>query len=175
MSLKWYAIQTYSGSELSVKKGIEKLMNTLNMEDKLGQIVVPIEELIEVKNGKKRIIEKSLYPGYAFIEIDLDVNLWQKIQSLPRIGRFIGEQKKPTALSEQDIANIIKANEKKAPKPKVHFEKDELVRIVDGPFANFNAVVDEFDLEHGTLKLNVSIFGRGTPVEISYTQVEKMI
>jgi len=175
MSLKWYAIQTYSGSELSVKKGIEKLMNTLNMEDKLGQIVVPIEELIEVKNGKKRIIEKSLYPGYAFIEIDLDVNLWQKIQSLPRIGRFIGEQKKPTALSEQDIANIIKANEKKAPKPKVHFEKDELVRIVDGPFANFTGMVEEYDLDHGKLKLNVSIFGRNTPVEIDYTQVEKII
>jgi transcriptional antiterminator NusG len=175
MSLKWYAIQTYSGSELSVKKGIEKLMATLHMEDRLGQIVVPIEELIEVKNGKKKIIEKSLYPGYAFIEIDLDVELWQKIQSLPRVGRFIGEAKKPTALSETDVENIIKANVKKAPKPKIHFEKDELVRIVDGPFANFNAVVDEFDLEHGTLKLNVSIFGRGTPVEISYTQVEKII
>ncbi len=176
MAHKWYAIQTYSGSELSVKKAIINLVRELQIEDKLEEIVVPIEHLIEVKNGKKKILEKSLYPGYAFAKLDLDTDLWHKIQSLPKVGRFIGESKKPTPLSEKDIELILeKAKRKEAPKPKISFEPSEMVRITDGPFANFTGVVEEYDLEHGKLKLNVSIFGRSTPVEILYSQVEKIV
>jgi len=176
MSFQWYAIQVYAGSEQSVKKAIEQLAVDYGIEEKVERIVVPIEEVIEVKNSEKKITERSLYPGYVFASISLDTDLWHKIQSLPRVSRFIGEQKTPTALSESDIRVILeKMENKSAPRPKVDFEMNEIVRIVDGPFANFTGMVEEYDLDHGKLKLNVSIFGRNTPVEIDYTQVEKII
>lgn len=176
MAFQWYAIQTYSGSEQSVKRAIEQLIIDYGIEDKFKRIVVPTEEVIEVKNGLKKITERTLYSGYAFAHIDLDTDLWHKIQSLPRVSRFIGEQKTPTALTEADIKVILDKMEKKTPpRPKVDFEDGEMVRIVDGPFANFTAMVEGYDLDHGKLRLNVSIFGRNTPVEILYTQVEKII
>ena len=173
---KWYAIQTYAGSEQSVKTAIENIFNQLGVEDRLKRILVPTEDVIEVKNGEQKITSRSLYPGYVFAHIDLDTNLWQKIQALPKVSRFIGESKKPVPLSEKDINVIIEKAEKKAPpKPKVYFEVNESVRITEGSFANFTGVVEEYDMVSGTLKLNVSIFGRSTPVEINYTQVEKII
>lgn len=176
MAFQWYAIQTYAGSERAVKRAIEQLAVDYGLEEKIKQVVVPTEEVIEVKNGEKKISERSLYSGYVFAQIDLDTNLWHKIQSLPRVSRFIGEQKTPTPLSEADINVILEKMEKKsAPRPKVDFEPGEMVRIIDGPFANFTGMVEEYDLDHGKLKLNVSIFGRNTPVEILYTQVEKII
>jgi len=176
MAFQWYAIQTYSGSEQSVKRAIEQLVQDHGIEEKVDRIVVPTEEVIEVKNGEKKITERTLYSGYAFAHIDLDTDLWHKIQSLPRVSRFIGEQKTPTILPEKDVKNILeKLEQKAAPRPKVDFEVGEMVRIVDGPFANFTGMVEEYDLNHGTLRLNVSIFGRNTPVEILYTQVEKII
>jgi len=176
MAFQWYAIQTYSGSEQSVKRAIEQLIVDYGIEEKVERIVVPTEEVIEVKNGLKKITERTLYSGYAFAHIDLDVNLWHKIQSLPRVSRFIGEQKTPTPLTDADIKVILDKMEKKeAPRPKVDFENGEMVRIADGPFANFTGIVEEYDLDHGKLRLNVSIFGRNTPVEMLYTQVEKII
>lgn len=176
MAHQWYAIQTYAGSEQAVKRAIEQLSIDYGLQDQIEQIVVPTEEVIEVKNGVKKITERSLYPGYAFAHIDLDTDLWHKIQSLPKVSRFIGEQKTPTPLNEADINLILSKLEKRsAPRPKVDFESGEMVRIVDGPFANFTGMVEEYDLDHGKLKLNVSIFGRNTPVEILYTQVEKII
>ncbi|MRJ06984.1 MAG: transcription termination/antitermination protein NusG [Epsilonproteobacteria bacterium] len=172
---KWYALQVYSGSELAVKRAIENLKLQLK-DDRIGRVVVPTEQVIEVKNGKKRIYERSLYPGYVFLEADLDIDLWQKIQSLPKVGRFIGESKKPTPLKEEDVKLILeKAQQKGAPKPKVSFEEGELVRINEGPFANFTGEVEEFDYEKGILKINVTIFGRSTPVEMHYTKVEKIV
>jgi len=174
MAYQWYAIQTYAGSEQAVKRAIEQMAVDYGIEDKIKRVVVPTEEVIEVKNGKKKITDRTLYSGYAFAHIDLDTDLWHKIQSLPKVSRFIGEQKTPTPLSEADINNILEKMEKKsAPKPKIDFEIGEMVRIIDGPFANFTGMVEEYDLDHGKLKLNVSIFGRNTPVEILYTQVEK--
>ena len=176
MAHKWYAIQTYAGSEMSVKRAIETLVKDNGIEEKLIEVIVPTEDVIEVKNGKKKISERSLYPGYAFAHVDLDTALWHKIQSLPRVGRFIGESKKPTSLSEKDIELILeKARKKGAPKPKISFDEGESVRITDGPFANFTGIVEEYDMEHGKLRLNVSIFGRSTPVEILFTQVEKIV
>ncbi len=176
MSHKWYAIQTYAGSEKSVKNAIQTIFQQLGIEEKLKDILVPTEDVIEVKNGEKKITERSLYPGYVFANIDLDTDTWHKIQSLPKVSRFIGESKKPTPLSEKDINLIIaKSEQKAAPKPKISFDVGESVRITEGPFANFTGVVEEYDMVHGTLKLNVSIFGRSTPVEILYSQVEKII
>ncbi len=176
MAYQWYAIQTYAGSERSVKRAIEQMAIDYGLEDKIENVVVPTEEVIEVKNGEKKITERSLYSGYVFANLDLDNDLWHKIQGLPRVSRFIGEQKTPTALSDADIRLILEKMEKKgSPRPKVDFEAGEMVRIIDGPFANFTGMVEEYDLDHGKLKLNVSIFGRNTPVEMDYTQVEKII
>ncbi len=176
MSHKWYAIQTYAGSEKSVKNAIETIFRQLGIEEKLKDILVPTEDVIEVKNGEKKITERSLYPGYVFANVDLDTDTWHRIQSLPKVSRFIGEAKKPTPLTEKDINLIIaKTEQKGAPKPKISFDVGESVRITEGPFANFTGVVEEYDMVHGTLKLNVSIFGRSTPVEILYSQVEKII
>ncbi len=176
MAFQWYAIQVYSGSEQAVKKGIELLAVENGIEDQIDSIIVPIEEVIEVKNGDKKITERVLYSGYVFASVDLDTSLWHKIQSLPRVSRFIGEGKTATPLSDADIKVILEKMEKKsAPRPKVDFENGEMVRIIDGPFSNFTGMVEEYDLDHGKLKLNVSIFGRNTPVEILYTQVEKIL
>ena len=176
MALQWYAIQVYSGSEQSVKKGIELLAVENGIEEKVENIIVPTEEVIEVKNGEKKITERVLYSGYVFAHVVLDTDLWHKVQSLPRVSRFIGEGKTATPLTSKDIKLILDKMEKKsAPRPKVDFENGEMVRIVDGPFSNFTGMVEEYDLDHGKLKLNVSIFGRNTPVEILYTQVEKIL
>ena len=173
MAHKWYAIQTHSGSELAIKKALLKLADEM-ADGKIKDIVVPTEDLIDVKKNKKVIIERPLYPAYAFAQIDLDTALWHRIQSMPKVGRFIGESKRPTPLSDKDIEHILSKVEKRAPaRPKISFEKDEMVRIKEGPFANFNGIVESFDMISGVLKLNVSIFGRNTPVEISYTQVER--
>ncbi len=175
MAHQWYSIQTY-GSDRAVKEAILNLVNEMGLQDKITDVIVPTEDVIEVKDGKKKVTERSLYSGYVFAKIDLDTNIQHLIQSLPKVSGFIGEGNKPTPLSEEDIQVILdKVNNRAAPKPKVYFDKGEMVRIIDGPFANFTATVDEYDMEHGTLKLNVSIFGRATPVDISYTQVEKII
>jgi len=176
MSHKWYSIMTYSGSELSVKNAINKLVEDLNIKEKLEDIIVPTEDVIEIKKGKQKVVERCIYPGYVFAKLDLDTDLWHRIQSLSRVSRFIGEQKKPVPLTEKDIQLIInKASNKEAPKPKVSYDTTEVVRIIDGPFANFTGVVEEYDMSTGKLTLNVSIFGRSTPVEIMYNQVEKIV
>ena len=176
MESKWYAIQVYAGSEQAVKRAIENLAKEEHLEDRIKKVIVPTEDVIEVKQGKKKITQRALYPGYVFALLDLDIGLWHKIQSMPKVGRFIGESKKPTPLSEKDVKVILEKSEHKAPpKPKISFEPGEMVRIIDGPFANFTGVVEEYDMEHGKLKLNVSIFGRSTPVEILYSQVEKIV
>ncbi|ELV9651947.1 transcription termination/antitermination protein NusG [Campylobacter coli] len=173
---KWYAIQTYPGSEMAVKRAIENLVKDNGIEEQLKEIVVPTEDVIEFKNGKEKISERSLYSGYVFAHLDLNTELWHRIQSLPKVGRFIGESKKPTPLTEKDINLILeKVHNRAAPKPKISFEEGENVRITEGPFANFTAIVEEYDMVRGLLKLNVSIFGRSTPVEILYSQVEKII
>ncbi len=175
MAHNWYAIQTHSGSELAIKRALEKLSEEMN-NGKIEQVLVPTEDLIEIKKGTKVIIERPLYSAYVFAKIDLDTALWHAIQSMPKVGRFIGESKKPTPLSDKDVKQILeKMAKREAPKPKVSFEEGEMLRIKDGSFANFNGIVESFDLTSGMLKLNVVIFGRNTPVEISYTQVERVV
>jgi len=175
MEHKWYTIQTY-GSERKVQSAIEQLIEEYRLQDKVSEVIVPTEDVIEVKNGKKKVSEKSLYSGYVFIKMAMEIELQHLIQSVPKVSGFVGEASHPTELTENDIKNILdKVNNRAAPRPKIGFESGDMVRITEGPFANFNGMVDEYDLEHGMLKLNVSIFGRSTPVDISYSQVEKII
>ena len=172
---KWYSIQTY-GSDRKVRDAILMMIEEMGFEEFISEVIVPTEDVIEVKEGKKKVTERSLYSGYVFAKIDLNTEVQHMIQGIPKVSGFIGENNIPTPLSDHDINVILdKVNNRAAPKPKVFFDNGETVRIIDGPFANFTATVDEYDLEHGTLKLNVSIFGRATPVDISYTQVEKII
>lgn len=172
---QWYSIQTY-GNERTVRLAIFNIIEEMGLQDVITDVIVPTEDVIEVKDGKKKISERSLYSGYVFARIDLNTEVQHLIQTIPKVSGFIGEANHPTPLSEHDINVILnRVNNRAAPKPKVFFDNGETVRITDGPFANFTATVDEYNLEHGTLKLNVSIFGRATPVDISYTQVEKII
>ena len=175
MAQQWYSIQTY-GNDRLVRDAIFNMIEEMGLQESITEVIVPTEVVIEVKDGKKKVTERSLYSGYVFAKIDLNTEIQHLIQSIPKVSGFIGESNTPTPLSEHDINVILdKVNNRAAPKPKVFFDNGEMVRIIDGPFANFTATVDEYDLEHGTLKLNVSIFGRATPVDISYTQVEKII
>ena len=175
MAHQWYSIQTY-GNDRLVRDAIFNMIEEMGLQESITEVIVPTEDVIEVKDGKKKITERSLYSGYVFAKIDLNTEIQHLVQSIPKVSGFIGESNTPTPLSEHDINVILdKVNNRAAPKPKVFFDNGEMVRIIDGPFANFTATVDEYDLEHGTLKLNVSIFGRATPVDISYTQVEKII
>lgn len=175
MAHQWYSIQTY-GNDRTVRDAIFNIIEEMGLQEQITEVIVPTEDVIEVKDGKKKVSERSLYSGYVFAKIDLNIEIQHLIQSIPKVSGFIGEGNRPTPLSEHDINVILdRINNRAAPKPKVFFDNGEMVRIIDGPFANFTATVDEYDLEHGTLKLNVSIFGRATPVDISYTQVEKII
>ena len=175
MAHQWYSIQTY-GNDRLVRDAIFNMIEEMGLQESITEVIVPTEDVIEVKDGKKKVTERSLYSGYVFAKIDLNTEIQHLIQSIPKVSGFIGESNIPTPLSEHDINVILdRVNNRAAPKPKVFFDNGEMVRIIDGPFANFTATVDEYDLEHGTLKLNVSIFGRATPVDISYTQVEKII
>ena len=175
MAHQWYSIQTY-GNDRLVRDAIFNMIEEMGLQEFITEVIVPTEDVIEVKDGKKKVTERSLYSGYVFAKIDLNTEVQHLIQSIPKVSGFIGEGNTPTPLSEHDINVILdRVNNRAAPKPKVFFDNGETVRIIDGPFANFTATVDEYDLEHGTLKLNVSIFGRATPVDISYTQVEKII
>ena len=175
MAQQWYSIQTY-GNDRQVRDAIFNMIEEMSLQEFITEVIVPTEDVIEVKDGKKKVTERSLYSGYVFSKMELNTEIQHLIQSVPKVSGFIGEGNTPTPLSEHDINVILdRVNNRQAPKPKVFFDDGETVRIVDGPFANFTGTVDEYDLEHGTLKLNVSIFGRSTPVDISYSQVEKII
>jgi transcriptional antiterminator NusG len=175
MAHEWYSIQTY-GSDKAVKLSILNMIEEFGLQDKITEVIVPTEDVIEVKEGKKKVSERSLYSGYVFAKIDLNTEIQHMIQGIPKVSGFIGEGNRPTPLNENDIKVIIeKVENRAAPKPKVFFDEGEMVRIIDGPFSNFTGSVEKYDLEHGTLKLNVLIFGRNTPVDISYTQVEKVV
>jgi transcriptional antiterminator NusG len=175
-SFKWYIIHAYSGFERKVKESIESRVQAFGLHDKIGRVMIPTEPVTEVVNGKKRTIERVFLPGYVLVEMDLDNNLWHIIKDTPRVTGFLGTGDKPVALSEQEVSSILFRSDisKDKPRLKIQFEKNESVRITEGPFANFNGVVDEVNEDRETLKVMVTIFGRSTPVELEFTKVEKM-
>ncbi len=173
---KWYIIHTLSGAEEKAKANLEARISAFNMQEFIDKIVIPKEQVTEVKLGKKRILERKFFPGYILVHMELNDATWLFVKKTPGVATFIGPGKKPTPLSEEEVQRILaKAEATKAkPSPKVTFEKGENVRVVDGPFVNFNGVVEEVNLPKGKLKVSVSIFGRTTPVELELWQVEKI-
>jgi transcriptional antiterminator NusG len=175
-NFKWYIIHAYSGFERKVKESIESRVQAFGLENKIGRVMIPTEPVTELRNGKKYTIERVFLPGYVLVEMDLDNDLWHIIKDTPRVTGFLGTGDKPVALSEQEVSSILFRSEVSKDKPKMNmkFSKNENVRITEGPFANFNGVVDEVNEDRQTLKVMVTIFGRSTPVEIEFGKVEKV-
>jgi transcriptional antiterminator NusG len=173
MEKNWYVVHTYSGFEEKVKLSLEEKIDKQNFRERISRILIPTERVIELRGGKKKESDKKFYPGYILIEMELDDETWHLIRSTPRVTGFVGGAK-PIALSEEEVAVIIQQIEKgPVSQVKTQFQKGESIRIIDGPFANFIGSVEDVDLDHGRLNVMVSIFGRQTPVELNFLQVEK--
>jgi transcriptional antiterminator NusG len=177
-NMKWYIIHTYSGFERKVKESIEaRVRADERLSGKIGRVLIPTESVTEVRGGKKYTSERMFYPGYVLVEMDMDDNVWHVVKSTPRVTGFVGTGQQPTPLSEDEVQQIVYrvADSKEKPKLKVKFEKNESVRITEGPFASFTGQVDEVNEDRETLKVMVTIFGRSTPVELEFGQVEKVV
>ena len=172
---KWYVVHTYSGFENKVRLSVQEQFRASRLEEKLGDIVVPTEQVVEVKGGKKRTSTRKFFPGYILIEMECDENTWYLVKNTPKVTGFLGGNT-PSPLSQAEVQNVVKQmrGEVEKPKPKVEFEKGENIRVIDGPFVNFTGVIDEVHPDRGKLKVMVSIFGRTTPVELEMLQVEKV-
>ncbi|BCB95718.1 transcription termination/antitermination protein NusG [Dissulfurispira thermophila] len=173
MAKNWYVVHTYSGFEEKVKASIEERIKLKGLEDKITRILIPTEKVIELKGKKKKETDKKFYPGYILVEMELDDETWHLIKNTLRVTGFVGGAK-PVPLPQEEVDVILQQLERgSAPIVKGRFEKGENVKITDGPFANFVGCVDEVDVDHGRLRVMVSIFGRQTPVELSFSQAEK--
>jgi transcriptional antiterminator NusG len=172
---KWYIIHTYSGFENKVAESLRTRSEAFAFADKIGQILIPTEEVVELRNGKKVTSKRMVYPGYVLVEMEMNDELWHAVKNTPRVTGFVGGGNAPVPLSAEEVNQILfrQATAAERPRPKMTFEKNDSVRIVDGPFANFSGKVDEVNPERGTLRVMVTIFGRATPVELEFLQVEK--
>jgi transcriptional antiterminator NusG len=175
MSKAWYVVHTYSGFEAKVKSSIEERAKTLGLQEKITQILVPTEEVVELRNGKKRTSTRKFFPGYILVEMDLDDDTWHLVKDTPKVTGFVGDKQKPSPITEEEVGLIrTQMDEGTAPaKREAAYQKGESVRIIDGPFVSFTGTVEEVNVDQGKLKVMVSIFGRATPVELDFLQVEK--
>jgi transcription termination/antitermination protein NusG len=171
----WYIIHTYSGFENKVAESLRTRAEAFGFDKQIGQILIPTEEVVELRNGKKVTSKRLVYPGYVLVEMEMNDALWHEVKNTPRVTGFVGGGNAPVPLSADEVNQILYRQQTAAerPRPKMTFEKNDSVRIVDGPFANFSGKVDEVNLERGTLRVMVTIFGRATPVELEFLQVEK--
>ncbi|WP_024930473.1 transcription termination/antitermination protein NusG [Methylophilus sp. OH31] len=178
MSMRWYAVQAFSGMEKSVKAGLEERIIRSNLQDQFGDILVPVEEVIELKNGQKTISERRLYPGYVLVQMEMTDESWHLVRSTPRVTSFIGgTAQRPTPIKDKEVEIILRRmdDSKSNPTQKMTFEKGESVRVVDGPFKDFSGSVEEINYDKNKLRVSVVIFGRATPVELDFAQVEKEV
>ncbi|MDE0124013.1 MAG: transcription termination/antitermination protein NusG [Bryobacterales bacterium] len=173
--LRWYIIHTYSRFENKVKESLEARADALGIADRIGQILIPTEDVVEMRNGKKVTVKRLLYPGYVLLELDLDDSVWHAVKNTPRVTGFVGGGQTPTPLTANEVNQILHRQEtsKDHPRPRVKFARNDRVNIVDGPFTGFSGSVEEVNADRSTLKVMVTIFGRGTPVELEYFQVKK--
>lgn len=175
MAAKWYVLHVYSGFEKKVKQSIEEQAKQAGMDDKIIQVLVPSEDVVEVRRGSKVHSERKFFPGYVLIEMDMTDQAWHLVQNTPKVSGFLGSKDRPTPISEAEAQRIMNQVQEGVdrPKPSVIYEVGDNVRVIDGPFTSFNGLVEEVDEERARLKVAVSIFGRSTPVELEYAQVEK--
>lgn len=173
--MDWFIIHTYSGFENKVAESLRARAAAYNFSDRLGQLLIPTEEVVELRNGKKVTSKRLLYPGYVMVQMAMDDELWHHVKNTPRVTGFVGGGNTPVPLTPEEVDNIVnrQATSAEKPRPKLTFEKNESVRIIDGPFSNFQGKVDEVNNERNTLRVLVTIFGRSTPVELEFLQVEK--
>src|ERR1700680_1634458 len=171
----WFIIHTYSGFEQKVADSLRGRAQAFGFADKIGQILIPTEEVVELRSGKKVTSKRLLYPGYVLVEMEMNDQLWHEVKNTPRVTGFVGGGNTPVPLSADEVNSILfrQATSAERPRPKMTFEKNERVKIIDGPFANFSGTVDEINPERNTLRVMVTIFGRSTPVELDFLQVNK--
>lgn len=177
MTFKWFVLQAYSGFEKQVKSLLDQRIADSDLRDRFGDVLMPCEDVVEIRHGKKRQTTRKLFPGYILVNMDMTDETWHLVNSVPKVKGFIGgNHDKPTPLPDAEVRLILQRIEAgaKKPKPKVLFEAGEMVRVTDGPFNDFNAVVEEVSYEKNKLLVSVQIFGRSTPVELGFGQVEKV-
>jgi len=176
MAMRWYVVHAYSGFEAKVKTSMEEHIQLNGMQDKFGEILIPTEEVVEIREGQKRKSERKFFPGYVLVHMEMDDETWHLVKDVPKVMGFIGGTKdKPAPITDKEAQAILNSVQEGAesPKPKVLYEAGEVVRVTDGPFNDFNGVVEEVDYEKSRLKVAVLIFGRSTPVDLEFSQVEK--
>ena len=176
MAQHWYVVHTYSGFEQKAKKAWEEKIKSLGKQTLISEVLIPSENVVEMKKGVKKTTSRKIFPGYILVRMELNDETWHLIKGVPKITGFVGGSKTPPVVPDEEVQRITRQISEGTlrPKPKVTFEKGESVRVVDGPFTNFNGMVDEVKPEKGKVKVLVSIFGRETPVELDFLQVEKL-
>ena len=177
MAKQWYVVHAYSGFEKNVQKTLKERIEREGMADSFGQVLVPVEEVVDIKNGRKTISERKFFPGYVLVEMDMTDDSWHLVKSTPRVTGFIGGSgTRPLPITQREVDAILQQVQTgvEKPKPKVQFEVGQQVRVSEGPFADFNGVVEEVNYERNKLRVSVQIFGRETPVELEFSQVEKI-
>jgi transcriptional antiterminator NusG len=171
---KWYVIHTYSGHEERVKKNLEQRVKFMDTGAEITRVVIPTEDEIEVKSGRRRTVTKKILPGYVLVEMKMDESTWSVVRNTPGVTGFVGSGNTPTPLQEKEVSEILKQMTAEAPKVKVGFRKGQSVRVTDGPFIDFVGVVDEINMEKGKVKVLLSLFGQETPVELDFLQIDKL-
>jgi len=170
---RWYVVHCYSGYENKVRHAIEQRIESMGMQDRIFEVIVPTEEEVEIKDGKRRVVERRVFPGYILVSMIMDEDSWYVVRNTPGVTGFVGMGNEPTPLREEEISQIMRRMEAEAPVIKVTFKPGEKVRIIDGPFNDIIGTVDEIDMERAKVRVLVSFFGRETPVELDFLQVEK--
>ena len=176
MARRWYVVQAYSGFENQVKRSLEERIVRFDLQDAFGQVLVPTEEVVEMRDGQKRKSERKFFPGYVLVEMEMNDETWHMVKETPKVLGFIGgKADKPAPITQKEVDTIMRRVEEGAekPRPKILFDAGEIVRVTDGPFKDFNGVVEEVNYEKSRLLVAVQIFGRSTPVELEFYQVEK--
>jgi transcriptional antiterminator NusG len=172
----WFVVHTYAGYENRVKTNLESRISSMNVEDRIFEVVIPMEDVMEIKQGKKQVVQKKVFPGYLLCRMYLDDDSWYVVRNTPGVTGFVGSGAKPTPLSDREVDRIlqVKPEDKKKLRPRLEFEEQESVRVISGPFANFTGTISEINVDQSKLKVLVNIFGRETPVELGFDQVAKL-